>query len=108
MIAVDGYSTDMIPGKIFTYICQLRIGLRIRAPSASLIGYLPIRRWPINTLVLPTGPYQSNTHQLQSCLDAAKEARLRESQRPAHPGPDFSSQLDVSTVSSARATMPSV
>ena len=69
----------------------------------------PILSGTINTLV-SAGKFHipSNTHLLQSCLDAAKEARLRESQRPAHPGPDFSSQLDVSTVSSARATMPSV
>ena len=48
------------------------------------------------------------THLHSSCLDAVKEARLRASQSPEAPGLDFSSQLDVSTVSSARATMPSV
>merc|ERR1739842_67546 len=40
-----------------------------------------------------------------SCLDAAKEARSRERQSPGPAVLDSSSQLDVSTVCSARVTM---
>lgn len=41
-----------------------------------------------------------------SCLDVAKEEKLRLSQRPDHSGLDFSSQLDESTDFSEKDTMP--
>merc|ERR1712183_718032 len=49
--------------------------------------------------------YQINK---STCLDVVKEARLRERQSPGPAVLDSSFQLDVSTVCSARVTMPSV
>merc|ERR1711970_224131 len=46
--------------------------------------------------------YQLNT---SPCLDAVKEARLRERQSPGPAGLGFSSPLDVSTVCFERETM---
>ena len=41
----------------------------------------------------------TETIKQSTCLDAAKEEKLRERQSPDHPGLDFNSPLDVSIVS---------
>merc|ERR1712029_706230 len=53
---------------------------------------------------LPSTPTQQNS----TCLDVAKEAKSRERQSPGPAVLDSSSPWDVSTVCSARVTMPSV
>merc|ERR1711910_18681 len=54
--------------------------------------------------LLPSTPTQQNS----TCLDVAKEARSRERQSLGLAVLDSSSPWDVSTVCSARVTMPSV
>merc|ERR1711963_359044 len=54
------------------------------------------------------GIIQLLNEQESTCLDVAKEAKLRERQRADHPVLDFNSLLVVSTGFSVKETMPNV
>ena len=108
---LGGMLNDETANKNFT----IYVATPDQAPDHALI---PVADWSLSTG--PDREYRLNsefsvreihcyyTYNSPSCQDAVKEERLRESQSPVAPGLDSSSPSDVSTVFSARATMPSV